>query len=124
MPGLGRETGHDWLVTGSLTSRRMRAEYWTRVTEGEYWDDEPRWSPDGRILYFSSNRTGFPNVWGIHFNSPIGKRVGEPFRVTTFEGPVHMRYPGYVAFAIGAHRLMVNLVESSGNIWVLENVDR
>jgi len=30
---------------------------WTQITEGKYFDDKPRWSPDGRTLYFLSNRT-------------------------------------------------------------------
>jgi len=41
---------------------------WTRITEGKYWDDVPRWSPDGKTIYFSSKRTGFFNTWGIRFN--------------------------------------------------------
>src|SRR5205814_1594754 len=30
---------------------------WVRITEGQYWDDKPRWSPDGKAIYFVSNRT-------------------------------------------------------------------
>jgi len=97
---------------------------WTRITEGKYWDDEPRWSPDGKILYFGSNRTGFFNVWGIHFNSDTGKPVGEPFRVTVFQGSDQMPGGFGSSYAIGANRLIVNLLEDSGNIWILDNVDR
>src|SRR5262249_23173948 len=49
---------------------------WTRVTESRHWDDKPRWSPDGRTIYFVSLRGGFFNVWGIHFDSAAGKIVG------------------------------------------------
>lgn len=58
---------------------------WIRITEGSYWDDKPRWSPDGRTIYFVSNRTGFFNVWGIRFNPANGEPAGDPFRVTDFE---------------------------------------
>ncbi|MBK9316931.1 MAG: PD40 domain-containing protein [Acidobacteria bacterium] len=97
---------------------------WIRITEGKHWDDVPRWSPDGKTIYFVSNRTGFLNVWGIHFNSKTGKPVGDPFRVTVFGGPVQLHPIGISMISVGANRLLVNLVESSGNIWVLENVDR
>ena len=96
---------------------------WTRITEGKYWDDIPHWSPDGKTIYFSSNRTGFFNVWGIRFNPDTGKPVGEPFRVTNFEGLTQM-YQSNGHFAMSANRLVITLKDVSGNIWVLDNVDR
>jgi Tol biopolymer transport system component len=27
---------------------------WTRITDGRHWDDKPRWSPDGKSIYFVS----------------------------------------------------------------------
>src|SRR4030095_15612888 len=66
---------------------------WKRITEGKYFDDKPRWSPDGRRLYFISNRTGFLNVWGIQFDPASGQRAGDPFRVTAFQNPGQMILP-------------------------------
>src|SRR6266550_2027550 len=60
---------------------------WTRITDGKHWDDKPRWSPDGKTIYFVSGRGGFFNVWGIHFDPAGGKPIGEPFQVSTFGGP-------------------------------------
>ena len=60
---------------------------WTRITEGEHWGDKPRWSPDGKTIYFISGVGGFFNIWGIHFDPAKGKPVGEPFRVSEFERP-------------------------------------
>src|SRR5204862_4307852 len=57
---------------------------WTPISDGTFWDDKPRWSPDGRTLYFVSNRSGFLNVWGRRFDPVAGTPVGEPFRVTAF----------------------------------------
>ena len=78
---------------------------WTRISKGEHWDDKPRWSPDGKTIYYVSGVGGFFNVWGIRFDPDKGKPVGEPFRVTAFEKPSLMvpefypvcwtfRYPG------------------------------
>jgi Tol biopolymer transport system component len=45
---------------------------WKRLTEEKYWADKPRWSPDGKTLYFISNhRTAF-NVWGMRFDPRRG----------------------------------------------------
>jgi len=99
---------------------------WTRITEGRHWDDKPRWSPDGRTIYFLSNRTGFFNVWGIRFDPIQGKPMGEPFRVTAYEKSSRMISPliSDMEMAITADRLMLPITEISGSIWVVENVNR
>ena len=99
---------------------------WTRITEGKHWDDKPRWSPDGKTIYFLSNRTGFFNVWGIRFDPTQGKPIGEPFRVTAYERSSRMVLPliSDMEMSITADRLMLPMMEASGNIWVVENVDR
>jgi len=99
---------------------------WVRITEGRYRDDKPRWSPDGRTIYYVSNRTGFLNVWGIRFNPASGGPVGEAFRVTDFESPSRMisTSSATMEISLAADRLVVNITEASGNIWVLDNVDR
>lgn len=37
---------------------------WLAITDGR-WDDKPRWSPNGNILYFVSERDGFRCIWAL-----------------------------------------------------------
>jgi Tol biopolymer transport system component/DNA-binding winged helix-turn-helix (wHTH) protein len=99
---------------------------WTPITEAKYFDDKPRWSPDGRRLYFVSNRTGFFNVWGIGFDPATGRPRGEPFRVTNFESPARMILPDVATMemALAADRIVLPIMEVTGGIWILENVGR
>jgi Tol biopolymer transport system component len=97
---------------------------WVQITEGKYWDDKPRWSPDGRAIYFVSNRTGFYNVWGIRFDRTSGKPTGEPFRVTNFQSPSQMISPvlASMEMSLTNDRLVIDITQVSGNIWMLENI--
>jgi Tol biopolymer transport system component len=98
---------------------------WIPVTDGKYWDDKPRWSPDGKTIYFVSNRTGFLNVWKVRFDPASGKHMDQPARVTDFESPAHMIMPNFVVMelALTSERLILPMTESSGGIWIMENVD-
>ncbi|HET6201555.1 MAG TPA: prolyl oligopeptidase family serine peptidase [Planctomycetota bacterium] len=59
-----------------------------QVTEGPYDDDEPVWSPDGRLLAFSSNRTPEPDSNDNSDIFVIEARPGpSPRTVTTSPGP-------------------------------------
>jgi len=126
-----------WIVFEAATRLPTKAESrlyvvpaaggtWTRLLEGEHWDDKPLWSPDGNMIYFVSTRGGFFNVWGIHFDATKEKPVGEPFRVTAFETTALMLASPIdtVELSITQNRLVLNLEDLSGSIWVLDNVDR
>jgi Tol biopolymer transport system component/DNA-binding winged helix-turn-helix (wHTH) protein len=99
---------------------------WTRIAGGDHWDDKPRWSPDGKAIYFVSGRGGFFNVWGVRFDPERGRPLGEPFRVSAFERPSLMvpQWIPPIALSISQDKLVLTLAETSGGIWVLDNVDR
>ena len=99
---------------------------WTRISKGKPWDDKPRWSPDGKTIYYVSGKGGFFNVWGIRFDPNKGKPVGEPFRVTAFEKPGLMipNFMQYVGLSVTQHKLAITVAEYSGSIWMLDNVDK
>lgn len=99
---------------------------WIPVTEGTYWDDKPRWSPNGKMLYFVSGRGGFFNVWGIKFDPSQGKTIGEPFPVTKFESPALMvpEHIPSVELSLSQNHLVLTLEQVSGSIWMLEDVSQ
>ena len=52
------------------------------TNDGEF-DWSPAWSPDGRFLYFSSDRGGTMNLWRVGIDEKTGKVLGPPEPVTT-----------------------------------------
>jgi len=99
---------------------------WTRITDGRHWVDKPRWSPDGRTIFFVSRQGGFFNLWGIHFDLAGGKPVGQPFQVSKFDS-ARLMIPLFippVGLSLSQDKLVLTMAEESGNIWVLENVDQ
>lgn len=99
---------------------------WVRLTEGRAWDDKACWAPDGKTLYFLSNRTGLLNVWGLRFDPNRGQPVGEPFRITSFDHTSRRisRQLSSLALSLSPERLILPIIESTGAVWILENVDR
>jgi Tol biopolymer transport system component/DNA-binding winged helix-turn-helix (wHTH) protein len=99
---------------------------WRAITDGTWFDDKPRWGPDGRVLYFVSNRTGVANVWGRRFDDSTGTPIGDPFPVTSFRSAQFLLTPRTVQMdiAITATQLLLPMTESRSEIWMLDQVDR
>jgi dipeptidyl aminopeptidase/acylaminoacyl peptidase len=62
--------------TGDLWSHDLGTEIVTRLTETEFAEFAPRWSPDGRRIAFSADRAGPPNLY------LMDARGGEPIELT------------------------------------------
>ncbi len=96
-------------------------ESWIPVTDGGYWDDKPRWSPDGKAIYFISTRDGFRCIWSQSLN-PQTKRPARP-AVPVY----HLHHArlsmtnvdiGPLSIAVARNRLVFSLGELTGNVWL------
>lgn len=52
------------------------------LTDDAALDWNPIWSPDGKFVYFCSNRNGGAGIWQIRVGEETGEKLGEPEAVT------------------------------------------
>ncbi len=99
---------------------------WAIVTDSEVWADKPRWSPDGRTLYFFRSPSGggvmLFNVWAVPFDPVRGQVRGPAFQVTHFDSPSRQISPnvGNGELSVSATRLVLPMLERTGSIWMLD----
>ncbi|HYG63947.1 MAG TPA: protein kinase, partial [Thermoanaerobaculia bacterium] len=71
----------------SVSSKSAERTVWTvpaaggearRVTNDTFLNWSPVWSPDGRYLYYSSDRSGTPNIWRVPIDEASGEVRGAP----------------------------------------------
>ena len=67
----------------------------TPVTRDPARDWNPVWSPDGKYLYFVSDRSGSMNLWRVPIDEVSGKTLAEPEPITT--PAVYLAHPSFSA---------------------------
>lgn len=94
---------------------------WIAVTDGR-WDDKPRWSPDGNILYFLSERDGFRCLWAQRLDArkrPVGAAIpvlhGHQARRSLANIGI-----GDLGISVARDRIVFNMSERTGNLWMAD----
>jgi dipeptidyl aminopeptidase/acylaminoacyl peptidase len=96
---------------------------WLPITSEGGRVDKPRFSPDGRLIYFTSDGEGSRSIQAIRFDGATGRPVGAPFVVFDFRGPRLSMAPVNLSpmdLAIGRDKLVTLVAESHSNIWLAE----
>jgi Tol biopolymer transport system component len=122
-----------WITISDCTSGRsglvpFRGE--TPIDESA-WIDIPDggdayWSPDGKLLYFFSDRDGYSCIWAQRRDAPTKRPVGALFAVFHSHNPrVSLSsQTTYTTLALGRDRMLFNMGERTGNIWMAEWKER
>jgi eukaryotic-like serine/threonine-protein kinase len=81
------------------------------------WD--PVWSPNGRYLYYVSDRSGSMNVWGVAIDEASGRVLGEPRAITTSSQPL-----GLLSISQSGRQIVYATDERKSNLerWPLDPV--
>jgi WD40 repeat protein len=94
---------------------------WIAVTDGSTLDLEPRWSPDGSLIYFLSDRDQFRCIWAQRLDRVTKRPVSTAFEVYPFHrARLSARNPnsGLTGLAVIQDKIVLSLEEVTGNIWM------
>jgi TolB protein len=83
----------------------------TEVTNDAAIESSPVWSPDGKYLYFASDRGGSMNVWRVPIEEQSGKVLGPAEAVTTPSS-----YSTHLSFSRDGRHMVYSQVISRGNL--------
>jgi Tol biopolymer transport system component len=83
----------------------------TEVTNDPAVEGSPVWSPDGKYLYFASDRAGSMNLWRVPIEEQTGKVLGPAEAVTT-PSP----YSAQLSFSLDGRRMAYSQILSRGNL--------
>ena len=95
---------------------------WIAIDHPSRWDDKPRWSPDGNLIYFISDRDGQFCLWAQRLENVTKRPVDTPFPIYHFhDSRLAMDNVGTNSLEIGIARdkIVMDLGELTGNIWSL-----
>ncbi|HTF66618.1 MAG TPA: protein kinase [Edaphobacter sp.] len=93
---------------------------WIPVTSASQWSDKPRWSGDGKYIFYLSKRDGFSCIWGQHFDPRTGKTKGPPFAVQHYHRPgnsVGVITAQAFNLSVAGDAIYLNVGEQTSSIW-------
>jgi hypothetical protein len=99
---------------------------WSRLLTDHPWADKPRWSTDGRLLYFLSRGSrDYFNLWAVRFDPVRGVPTGTPFPITRYDSPALFVSPhvGKVGMDVRRGRVALTMSSTTGSIWMLDDVE-
>ncbi len=105
--------------TGKIGTAVSNSQIWSikydgsdpvAVTEGQYYDHCPVWSPDGKQLFFVSDRGGSKDIWWVSVN-PRGKPAARAQRLTAGAGA------GTFVLSKNTMKLVYTKLMERSNIW-------
>jgi Tol biopolymer transport system component len=95
-------------------------ERWVLVTGLDHFDAEPRWSSDGEVLYFNSNRDGAICLWAVKLDPRTKKPVGEPYAVRHFHRNGAQKHATYPMYSLGVDRIVMATTQGQGSLWMTQ----
>jgi eukaryotic-like serine/threonine-protein kinase len=100
-----------------------REAEWIAVTNGQYSDDKPQFSPDGSTLYFTSTRDGYLCIWAQRLDPVTKHPLGPPVAYEHFHnsaGRAGVLYQAYSNLSVARDKILMVLPQVQSDIWMTQ----
>jgi eukaryotic-like serine/threonine-protein kinase len=100
-------------------------DQWVSLTDGAFDDNKPQLSPNGKVLYFTSNRDGFVCVWFLRLDPKSKKPLGPPAPLQHYHGAQRsialiLPFQRSLHLSVASDRMLANLDEFRSDVWMIE----
>jgi hypothetical protein len=94
---------------------------WVQITTEDVFAQAVGWSPDGKKLYYLSDRDGFRCLWAQQVEAATKQPAGLPVEVYAFHRPVAhpVLKAGALVAAISRDSFFLSMGEMHADIWML-----
>jgi hypothetical protein len=94
---------------------------WIKVTDGRRNDDKPQFSPDGKRIYFTSDRDGYHCLWAQQLDA-AKHPDGSPYPIRHFHSSMGWYLKSYqpwdVVVSVARGKIVTNFIEAHADIWM------
>jgi Tol biopolymer transport system component len=113
---------HSQIYAAPLRTDAIPESDWIPLTDGTTWDDKPRISSDGKLLFFVSDQDGVPGIWLQRISADM-RRVGNPEKIYAshlWRRSMSGAGLGDVELNVARDKLVFTQAETFGSVWVLD----
>jgi Tol biopolymer transport system component len=122
LAGVGPNRNRVYIIPFRAGAPAPPESEWIGVSYGESFEGQPRWSPEGNMVYFVSHRDGFRCIWAQRLDSHTKRPVQAAFAVYHFHSArrslTNVGNVGNVGLGVSRDKLVFNLGELTGNVWM------
>jgi len=101
------------IVIVPVRNQPVPAEEWIVVADGPAQNRVPAWPPNGPLLYFHSNRSGWDGVWAQRLDAHTKRPVGQPLEVYRD----HLRPFDGANLVVAADKMLLRRVKLTSGLW-------
>ena len=108
----------------SRTGDQEPEENWIQITKDNARNNLAAWAPDGRTLYYLSDRDGFRCIWGQRLDPDTKKPQGDAFAVYhSHNARLSLSNAGHVwatGLSAAEDKIVFSQGERKGAIWIAD----
>jgi Tol biopolymer transport system component len=107
-----------------LTGEQESEDSWVQITKDNASNNLAAWAPDGRTVYYLSDRDGFRCIWAQHLDPDTKRTIGEAFAVYhSHNARLSLGNAGHewaAGLSVAEDKMVFSQGERQGAIWNAE----